>query len=117
MRKLVINAKCSDLCNVEYYKDGKPIIESNGYAPDFPGICGGDYIDIEIDLDTGKIIGFDPISHEDVMLELGEEGWEDDDDDEENEFDEDGWNKNPSAPTQIDPNKLDSSINDMLKDY
>ena len=79
MRKLVINAKCSDLCNVEYYKDEKHIIESDGYVPDFKGICGGDYINISIDLDTGKIIGFDPISHEDVMYELADD-WEEKED-------------------------------------
>ncbi len=78
MRKISISAKCSDLCNVEYYKDGECIIESDGYVPDFKGICRGDYIDISIDLDTGKIIGFNPISHEDVMNELGDEDWEED---------------------------------------
>lgn len=55
--KLKINAKCSDMCQVILSDDNDDIVEVNGYVPNIKGIGGGDYIEIEIDLDTDKVIG------------------------------------------------------------
>ena len=49
-----INAKCSDLfsanCNGKHY---------SGYVPDWmPGQHYGDYVTLEIDTDTGKILNW-----------------------------------------------------------
>lgn len=118
MRKIVICAKCSDLCNVEYYKDGELQVESDGYAPDLKGICKGDYIDISIDLDTGKILEYSPIPHEDVMDELTDGEWdEDEEEDEPDVFDENGRNVDPHAINQVDPNAIDSSVNEFFDKY
>lgn len=52
-----INAKCSDLCvTVLLDKDGTEIFEHDGYVPDFmPGDHYGDYVQLDIDLETGQI--------------------------------------------------------------
>lgn len=60
--KMIINltAKCSDLCNYSINdKDGKELFEHDGYVPDFmPGDHFGDYIELEIDSKTGKILNW-----------------------------------------------------------
>ena len=60
---LRISAKCSDLCWTEYTdKDGKKT-ESNGYVPKNIGIDDyGDYVDIDIDMETGQIQNWKPVS-------------------------------------------------------
>jgi len=55
-----ITAKCSDLCCV-VLKDanGKAIAEHDGYVPEFmPGEHFGDYIEIDIELETGRILNW-----------------------------------------------------------
>lgn len=78
-RILRIYGKCSDLCSAEYLVDGKIVKEMEGYAPSIPGICGGDDIQFDLDLDLGKIISFKPISHEEVLKALSEEDEDDED--------------------------------------
>jgi hypothetical protein len=114
MRELIIVAKCSDMCNTEYIVDGETKVEAEGYCPDLEGISGGDYINLRIDLDSGKILGYEPISHKEIMDELTDEDddWEDN---EEDEFDEDGFNTDKFSPVVIDPKVLDSSINNTLE--
>jgi hypothetical protein len=74
MRTLKINAKCSDLCFAEYEVDGITKAKTDSYAPNVEGLCGGDYVDLEIDLDTGQIIGWVVPTHEQIMNEMkGEE--------------------------------------------
>ena len=59
MRQININAKCSDLFAASYYKDNKYIGEYDGYVPQFmPGQHYGDYVTLQIDADTGKIINW-----------------------------------------------------------
>jgi hypothetical protein len=54
MRTLRISAKCSDLFYAEL--DGK---EHDGYVPDWmPGEHYGDYVELDIDIDTGKILNW-----------------------------------------------------------
>lgn len=50
---LKVNAHCQDRCVVQI--DGK---ERDGYVPKGLGIGSGDYISIEIDLETGQIVGW-----------------------------------------------------------
>ena len=57
---LSIYAKCSDCC-ASTLKDqnGNEIKEHDGYVPSFmPGEHYGDYIILDIDLDTGKILNW-----------------------------------------------------------
>lgn len=46
---VTFGAKCSDM----FYSG-----DYDGYVPDNLGIGGGDYIDIEVDVETGRIIGW-----------------------------------------------------------
>jgi hypothetical protein len=66
---LRISAKCSDLCWTEYTdKNGKKT-ESDSYVPANIGIgdIGGDYIDIDIDMKTGQILNWKPVSDAQVI--------------------------------------------------
>jgi hypothetical protein len=67
-RILAVSAKCSDCCSV-VFPNGKSI---DGYVP--RGICigGGDYADFMIDIDTGKIVGWDDRVKE-AVLKMQEE--------------------------------------------
>ena len=58
--KLTINAKCSDLFSASLYDDkGNFKGDYRGYVPDFmPGQHYGDYVELEIDTDTGKILNW-----------------------------------------------------------
>jgi len=58
---LRISAKCSDMCSTMVQDhDGRTYFANmNDYAPSLKGIGGGDYIDLHIDTETGKIIGWD----------------------------------------------------------
>ena len=53
--KLHILAKCSDCCSATIPERG---LEKQGYVPRGLGIGGGDYIDLTIGTDTGKIEGW-----------------------------------------------------------
>ena len=66
---LRISAKCSDLCWTEYTdKNGKKT-ESDGYVPSNIGIDEyGDYVVIDIDMQTGQIQNWKPVSDEQVKL-------------------------------------------------
>jgi hypothetical protein len=59
MRILTISGKTSDLCFTRLKIDGKTIAERDGYVPLDIGLGDdGDYIDLAVDLDTGKIVGW-----------------------------------------------------------
>jgi hypothetical protein len=73
VKTVSINAKCSDLCFTEL-KDtaGNVLIEHTGYVPDFfPGKHYGDYVRLDIDVDTGKILNWKPTQKEvtDTLIE------------------------------------------------
>ena len=58
-RILSISAKCSDLFSAFLYKDNKLVGEYDGYVPDFmPTEHFGDYVSLEIDIDTGAIVNW-----------------------------------------------------------
>ena len=65
-----VNAKCSDLCWVALCdKDGVVVVEGDGYVPDFmPGEHCGDYVELEIDPNTGIILNWDKTYPEKMMI-------------------------------------------------
>ncbi len=67
MGTLKVTAKCSDMCYIKYYgKSGKILAENDSYVPKGITIGGkdddGDYIDIEIDTETGMILNWKPVN-------------------------------------------------------
>lgn len=54
--KIKLQAKSVD-SNWIQWPDG---MVSEGYAPDIPGLCGGDYIEADICLDCSTVLGMDP---------------------------------------------------------
>ncbi len=60
MRRLSICAKCSDAFSAtltDHY--GNVVAEHNGYVPEFmPGDHFGDYVELDIDADTGQILNW-----------------------------------------------------------
>jgi hypothetical protein len=64
MGTLRISAKCSDLCFTVYTDKNGKNTESNGYVPENIGIGdgSGDYVDIEINMETGQILNWKPVS-------------------------------------------------------
>ena len=61
MKTLVISAKCSDAFWAELRENGKKVSEYDGYVPDFmPGEHFGDYVELEIDIETGVILDWKP---------------------------------------------------------
>ncbi|RLA60650.1 MAG: hypothetical protein DRQ89_12560 [Epsilonproteobacteria bacterium] len=75
VKKIRLNAKCSDLCWVQLVDDeGNPIVEGDGYVPDFmPGEHSGDYVELDIDPDTGIILNWDKTYPQDMMIKDVEE--------------------------------------------
>lgn len=59
-RIMKISAKCSDMFCASLVVDGKQVGEDyDGYVPNFfPGDHYGDYVQLNIDVDTGKIINW-----------------------------------------------------------
>lgn len=57
---LSINAKCSDLFMATLTDGGKTVGEYDGYVPDWmPGQHYGDYVEMIIDVQTGKILNWE----------------------------------------------------------
>ena len=54
-----ISAKCSDMFSASLIKDGKEVADYSGYVPDFfPGKHYGDYVTLDIDVETGQILNW-----------------------------------------------------------
>ena len=70
IKTLSITAKCSDLCSVVAEDgEGGTIFAGDGYVPDFmPGEHYGDYVMLEIDVATGKILNWTPPASDAVIL-------------------------------------------------
>ncbi len=69
MAKLQISAKCSDLC---FTKIAELNLFKDGYVPYGLGIGGGDYVDLTIDTETGKILGWKPLTDTQLKKALKE---------------------------------------------
>lgn len=63
---IMIDAKCSDMCSTSILdSEGKILAGGSGYVPNFmPGPHYGDYIVLEIDLETGKLLNWTPPTKE-----------------------------------------------------
>ena len=65
MGKLSISAKCSDLFQCTFTDENDKVLAESGeysYVPEGIGIGGGDYVDLVIDTETGRIIDWKPLS-------------------------------------------------------
>ena len=64
-----ISAKCSDLFSATLKQDGKEIGVYDGYVPKFfPGEHYGDYVELEIDIVTGKILNWKKPTAKDLEI-------------------------------------------------
>ena len=63
-RILLVSAKCSDMCDISIPHLN---IDQNGYVPKGLSIGEGDYVALEINLDTGKIIGWKPLTDQEIV--------------------------------------------------
>jgi hypothetical protein len=63
-----ICAKCSDMFGATLEVDGQQMGETySGYVPDFfPGMHYGDYVILDIDIESGKILKWETPSDEDL---------------------------------------------------
>ena len=69
MKTILISAKCSDLFAADLYADGKRVGAYEGYVPDFfPGQHYGDYVQLNIDVDTGKILNWKVPTAKDLAI-------------------------------------------------
>ncbi len=70
-----ICAKCSDLFSaIIKDKDGKELFDYDGYVPDFfPGKHYGDYVELDIELATGKILNWKIPKEKDIKELKGDE--------------------------------------------
>ena len=60
-KTIQITAKCSDLFSANLVENGQYVGEYSGYVPKWmPGEHYGDYVELEIDLATGKILNWTP---------------------------------------------------------
>lgn len=65
---LTISAKCSDLCSTSYTDKNGKVTESDSYVPSGIGIDEyGDYVVLEIDMKTGQIQNWKPVSDSKVI--------------------------------------------------
>ena len=68
---LKISAKCSDLCWTEYTDSKGNVTNSDGYVPQGIGIDekgdSGDYVSMDIDMETGQILNWKPVTDEQVI--------------------------------------------------
>ena len=72
---LKIHAKCSDMCNAELLdQDDATIHETDGCVPGFmPGYHYGDYVIIDIDINTGQILNWKKPAVEDIESWIADE--------------------------------------------
>lgn len=75
MSKIIcVSAKCSDLFGATLYKNNEGRIGGTlgcyeGYVPDFmPGDHGGDYVELSIDIETGKILNWKKPTAKDLKV-------------------------------------------------
>lgn len=68
MKTLKICAKCSDLFSASL-EDGDSVKNYEGYVPDFfPEEHWGDYVEFNIDIETGKILNWKKPTKADLAI-------------------------------------------------
>lgn len=70
---IYMSAKCSALCYLDLCNEkGGSLGEYTGYVPDFfPGDHFGEYIDLEIDVDSGVILNWKKPTKQDLRETFG----------------------------------------------
>lgn len=63
MRILRVQAHCSDMCNIDF-PNGR---EHEGYVPSGLGIGDGDDVYLDIDIDSGKIVGWSDKIRDEIL--------------------------------------------------
>ena len=71
---LSISAKSSDLNSIQFKDKNGKVTKSNDYAyvPEGLGIGGGDYVEMDIDTETGQILNWKPVSDAKVIEAIKE---------------------------------------------
>jgi hypothetical protein len=65
---LSISAKCSDLCWTQYTDKNGNVTKSDSYVPQGIGIDEyGDYVALDIDMETGQIQNWKPVTDAQVI--------------------------------------------------
>ena len=69
---LKLEAKCSDMCAIHYTDKNGKVTETDGYVPEGIGVGEfyGDYVQMEIDMETGQIQNWKPCTDEQVKKAL-----------------------------------------------
>jgi|GEM_PF-2719415 hypothetical protein len=70
---LRISGKCSDMFDAHLEKDGKRIADYDGYV--LPCVGDGDYIELRIDVKTGQILNWEPMTEEAILAQMNEDGF------------------------------------------
>jgi hypothetical protein len=74
-RILSICGKTSDLFSARLIEDGEVTATHDGYVPDFmPNEHYGDYIELDIDIDTGVITNWKKPTKAELKKQLNNEG-------------------------------------------
>ena len=70
--RLRFSGKTSDLCSYALLDEkGETIHTAQGYVPSDLGIGGGDYVQFELDLATGQLVNFKPVTDIDAKEAVG----------------------------------------------
>jgi len=71
---LTISSKSSDLNTIEYKDKNGKVTKSKDYAyvPYNIGIGGGDYVELDIDTETGQILNWKPVSDAQIIKAIKE---------------------------------------------
>lgn len=69
MTQIHISVKCSDMFTANLIVDGKLAGTYDGYVPKFfPGNHFGDYVELEIDVNTGQIVNWKKPTKKDLEI-------------------------------------------------
>jgi hypothetical protein len=75
--KLSFSGKCSDMCSYLITDDnGEKLVYKQGEIPSSFGIGGGDYVEFEIDLETGQILNWKKPTDEAIKIAIHGEDYE-----------------------------------------
>ena len=64
---------CMELTDTDTDKNNRPQYEYYGYVPFNIGIGGNDEVDLKIDIDTGQILNWSPLTIEEAKQRAEEE--------------------------------------------
>ena len=69
---LSISSKSSDLNSIQYKDKNGKVTKSNDYAyvPEGIGIGGGDYVELDIDMETGQILNWKAVSDAQIITAI-----------------------------------------------